>query len=65
MKLKLYPNQIKAIKEFEQAVRAHEMIGAAHPAERAEIDATYKLAKAKLNTVFVKLNAEIDSAYEQ
>lgn len=61
---RLYPYQRKAIKCFEDAVRQHEMKGAAHPLEWGEIEATYKLAKVKLQKVFLKMNQELREAHE-
>lgn len=39
---------MKVVEDFEQAVRDHEMRGAAHPEDRDLIDLQYKVAKQKL-----------------
>jgi hypothetical protein len=44
----------RAMKRFEAAVRDHELIGAAHPADRDHIQSTYHQAKKDLREAFDK-----------
>ena len=42
------------IKAFENAVRNHEMVGAAHPDDRDEIEERYERAKKTLRTFMIE-----------
>lgn len=60
------------IKAFEEAVRAHEFRGAAHPEDVAEIENNYRSAKAKLieescpdSTVKLTVMTELAGGYDE
>lgn len=48
------PMHRKAVKEFEEAVRAHDNMGAQHPEDHAAIEAKYEQAKVKLLLILAK-----------
>lgn len=48
----------KVVDNFEAAVRAHEMIGAAHPEDQDEIEREFKRAKATLLRVVLRRSAK-------